>query len=339
MIEDNNFSIFEQNNMSQKYKRTLQATPLTIDKEDINYQDETTANEFICSICNSIPLDPAKCSKCNVIFCKDELNNWLRNNKHCPMRCSPPSGSSIVVTYLSPTENNILSRIGINCRCGAKELTFSNIQAHFKTCKIRAEYSCLQCNAIKNTIDDIEKHVEQDCPVLFCNCEDCGFPVRKSDKESHQKICKETCQDCHCLIPKLKITEHKLNKCSENVKRYYENLLNEERNKVELKLKPFADESETLLKEKKIYNDYFGQFKNNFATYQKKIREMSMLIDNSINFYEKEYSDIVKQFGRIKRLHLDLSDQKFLKVIMCLGFLYGLILIYVLYNLIVKLNQ
>jgi hypothetical protein len=48
-----------------KYKRIQLNTPTAIDKELINPNDMSIANEFICNICESIPLDPVKCQ--NVI--------------------------------------------------------------------------------------------------------------------------------------------------------------------------------------------------------------------------------------------------------------------------------
>jgi hypothetical protein len=294
--ENQNINTFEIINQP-KYKRIQLNTPTAIDKELINPNDISIANEFICNICESIPLDPVKCSKCNIIFCRQEFNHSLQYNRSCPRICIPSLGSLIVPNNLSITELNILARINIQCKCEFKDLTFSNIQSHFATCITNSQYSCLECNETKKDLGAIDNHVNQECPILFTTCEYCNINVRKTEREPHQKNCREICKNCKVLISKVKFSEHRLNDCPDNMKKYYDNLLAETRDKTQGRLKPYIEENGNLICENKALLDYFNKCKYNYDVYENMIAEMDEYVENNVNSLESEYNDIIDKFG------------------------------------------
>jgi hypothetical protein len=175
-----------------KYKIITANLPTNIDKDQVLPNDHQIANEFICSICTSIPLDPVKCPSCNVVFCKEELSAWFRSKDRCPMRCNRQNSA----VKLSHIEQNILNQITIKCKCGNDKITFGDIKNHFTSCKTYALYSCIACGNIQNTLEAIEKHVAIKCPALFEICEYCANKIRKDDKDSHLAKCKKMCKNC-----------------------------------------------------------------------------------------------------------------------------------------------
>jgi hypothetical protein len=331
--------------ISHKYKTARITAPLTIDKEQIKYSDQSISNEFICSICKSIPLDPIKCSKCNIIFCRQEFNSWVQSHRTCPMKCSssstvnsnlglpwnsnPPISSTASASNLSHTERNILNQLGINCKCGTEGLTFETIKAHYATCDIHAEYICLECNTTKTTIEAIEKHVIQDCPLLYTTCIYCSISLRKNLKETHQAECRQMCKTCNTLVPKLKTNEHKLNECAGIVKQYYEKLLTEEKEQQCQKMKAYIEENEKLKQENKFFNDYVNKTQNDFESLKKRFHEMNELVDANIKV---KGNNIVQKYNQIRGTEVDGFRRKqfwltcllyvSVVVILCLAYLY-----------------
>jgi hypothetical protein len=202
-----------------------------------------------------------------------------------------------VPNNLSLTEHNILARISIHCKCELKDLTFSNIQSHFATCVTNSQYSCLECNETKKNLRTIDNHVNQECPTLFTTCEYCNIHVKKNEKELHQKNCREICKNCKVLVSKVKFSEHRLNDCPDNMKKYYENLLAEARDKTQDRLITHIEENCNLVCENKALLDYFSKCQYNYDIYQKMVAEMDEYVDNNVKLLEVEHNDIVNKFG------------------------------------------
>jgi hypothetical protein len=179
-------------NNSTKYKTITANLPSNIEKDQVSTSDHPIANEFICSICTAIPLDPVKCSKCNVVFCKEELSVWFRTKDHCPMRCSRQNST----VKLSHIEQNILNQIIAKCKCGKDKITFGNIKNHLTSCEAYVKYSCIACGDIQSSLEVIETHVAIYCPALFEVCDYCANKIRKDDKGSHLAECKKMCKNC-----------------------------------------------------------------------------------------------------------------------------------------------
>jgi hypothetical protein len=304
--------------VSPNYTTLISDIPTNIEKGEIKLNDQAIANEFICSICRAIPLDPVKCSKCNIIFCKQELTDWFKKSTFCPMRCSFQNSPSALTAFgnLSHTEKNILNQININCKCEATGLTFNNIKTHLTACKAYISYSCSDCKVAKRTLDEMVKHANTDCPVLFETCEYCKSSIRKSEKVGHLEACAEKCMSCNNKIARIKFNEHKLNnECAGFIKQNYEKLLKEEKDKI-LKAKAATDELEKQIKEEKdknqrlkaqleecekakkeytTYPEQIRKLQNDYNNLTKNIANMNNLIDNKIKSSEELYKEFLSK--------------------------------------------
>ena len=50
-------------------------------------QVEVIAELIKCSICLEILCKPYECEVCGSLFCEDCINDWLKINLSCPMKC------------------------------------------------------------------------------------------------------------------------------------------------------------------------------------------------------------------------------------------------------------
>jgi hypothetical protein len=295
---------FQSNNnnsayISPKYEKVEGfATALTKIKIDqIKTADQIIATEFICRLCNSIPIDPAKCPKCNSIFCRNEYTSYVQVNLKCPNSCEYYSEmyKQTYVTILTQTENNILGKIGLMCQCKLEGLTYSNIESHYLTCKDRAQYSCLACKSIKDYLEDIEEHVNEKCPILFTTCETCNAKIRNSETENHEIECKLKCHYCNNVVARLKVNDHKLNECHNEIRKYYENLLREEGLKEEQMVKYYTEQNFILRKENKKIHYFIHKARQNFIPLKNSISAINSVVNCNAQALQEQFDFISRK--------------------------------------------
>jgi hypothetical protein len=299
------FSLIKNN--PNKYKTITKSLPSSISMDQIKLCDQVIAFEFKCSICKSIPLEPVKCEKCKAIFCKQEIEDRFKNSHNC--LSGSYNISTNTISDLSQIEKNILSQLAINCDCGQRSLTFSNIKDHFKECKYNQNYSCLDCNAIKPSLKAMDVHFKEECPKAPVACEYCNIKVPKNEMQRHQIDCLEMCSDCTKIVPKNNFNEHKINECAGIVKRYYENILTVERDAERRKRRTLFDEIKVVKQENAQFRNYINGYRMNCENLKKKIeRDVLELVDANMKLSASEISGLINKYNVIGKTEFRLIE-------------------------------
>jgi hypothetical protein len=270
--------------------------------DQIKSSDQAIATEFICPLCKTIPLDPVKCPKCNGIFCRNEYTSKIQSSYYCPKNCSYGYNyaSQSYIANLTHTEKNLLCKISITCHCREEGLTYTNINTHYSTCKSMTEYSCFECNEIMATIEGIEKHVKEECSNLLTICEYCNAKIKNNEKVNHQKNCMQKCNYCNKSVAKAKMNDHMVNECASEVKKYYENLLREEKSKGEQRLESYKDEIANLKRENNSLHNYINRSQKSYESLKKDVSNLNQLVSNNSSTVLKEVDDINKKYRESK---------------------------------------
>ena len=113
-----------------------------LQEEDINnIEYYTTIKEFInCNMCLSILRNPNECTQCESIYCKGCIDEWLKRNKSCPLRCKDFKFKE------SRKLKNFLEQLEIICRECKEVYSFSNYYKHIESNK------CPDYGLIKNDV-------------------------------------------------------------------------------------------------------------------------------------------------------------------------------------------
>jgi hypothetical protein len=175
--------------METYYKNVLEPK-IEIDSDLITEEFKDFKNDITCMICLKIVNLPVVCEKCSTLFCKVCIDEWLKKNKKCPMRCvykeSPLSRISL----------NLLNKVKINC---------TNRE---KGCKANT------------SLDGILKHLEKECEYTFCECTGCHDIFCRMEIVSHVKNCgriEEECAECLVKISRPMMSLHKQSFCLNRV--------------------------------------------------------------------------------------------------------------------------
>ena len=62
---------------------------MSLEKENIANLNEIAAfeSEIMCTICQSILIDPYQCNQCENYFCNNCINIWQKTSRTCPFKC------------------------------------------------------------------------------------------------------------------------------------------------------------------------------------------------------------------------------------------------------------
>jgi hypothetical protein len=293
----------------QKYTRKKNP-PKTININKLGQRDQTKYAKFICKACKLIPLDPIKCSTCNLVWCNNEFLACNHKSLYSPLTCVY---NGHILKKLSPDEIVTWKSIMITCECGRR---VDDVKCHYATCIYYNSYSCLSCNTIKHDFYDIEKHVELECWARFISCEYCNIRIKKCDEENHKNQCYLKCWDCGKYLLRSQFNRHRQYLCTTLIqKRLLENSLAEEKEK-SLSLKSLASvDVDKLLREerekcqklktkiqcnnKSQNNELFKEcIRNNqkdYENFKKILTEMNKAFDDNIEFSEKIYKDLTEK--------------------------------------------
>jgi len=154
--------------------------------------------EFICIICSFIVTDPTTCKICENMFCKKCINEWLKNNTKCPIRCIKFEHKEI-----TKQTKNVMNKIKLKCinhLQGCNELLiFENYQKHLYGCEF-IKFQCKHCEYV-GSYNLCAEHTKS-CKASFIYCEFCEKTFKKDNF-----ISQHTSEMCYEDTSKYKIIQ------------------------------------------------------------------------------------------------------------------------------------
>ena len=89
-----------------------------------------------CSICLDLVMEPIECNNCSKLFCKECINNWLKNSSECPNKHTFIRKSTLD-DWIKP----VLDRIFINCPYNGCNASYSHSvwSNHLKRCAFKSK--------------------------------------------------------------------------------------------------------------------------------------------------------------------------------------------------------
>jgi len=110
--------------------------------------------ELTCIICGGILVDPILCSECENPFCSDCINEWIKKNNQCVMKCKAPFKSKAIQRMT----RNIMDKVLIACKICNEEISLNNYPKHYKNCELDNKIiDCPFCSNCKLKAKDINK--------------------------------------------------------------------------------------------------------------------------------------------------------------------------------------
>jgi hypothetical protein len=145
------------------------------------------AKEVICAICQNLVNFPTSCSVCQNLFCKKCIDQWMKNNFKCPMRCNQTS--SLKLQDIPKTTRNLINKIKLKCLKfseGCSEpILYENFFSHLRTCEY-IKFKCEYCQ-YKGNYDSCKEHSIK-CQDSFKECKACkGRHKKKQFDLLHNK--------------------------------------------------------------------------------------------------------------------------------------------------------
>jgi hypothetical protein len=175
-----------------------------------------------CSICLEIICKPYECEVCGSLFCEDCINEWLKINPTCPMRCE-----NFKLIHARPNTRKMLNLIKLKCinypeckvileywdmfnheeKCPFQKIkcphfpcefsgSFKELQNHLINI---CDYICIECGFCKCRIprNEFDSHLEEHCKDKTFNIPNCS--ICNSDDNIRRCLCKK-CFCKNCLI-------------------------------------------------------------------------------------------------------------------------------------------
>ena len=100
----------------------------------------TFESSITCNICLDIIIEPTMCMKCQNVYCKECIQNWLKINNRCPNRCENPNYQKSLST------GELLSKLNFNCKNCQSIINYNKMEKH-----------CLSKCQLGKKLDNIEK--------------------------------------------------------------------------------------------------------------------------------------------------------------------------------------
>jgi len=121
-------------------------------------------DELKCSICCGVLEDPIQSQKCQHVFCRKCITQWLSSSKTCPSDCNP-----LCLKQLEPIPRivrNILNRLQIRCDFFADGcdlfVNLEDLEIHKKQCSFNPEFP-LPCSKKCGAMIPKSKMSNHDC--------------------------------------------------------------------------------------------------------------------------------------------------------------------------------
>ncbi|MCQ2820104.1 MAG: hypothetical protein MJ252_22795 [archaeon] len=146
-------------------------------------QVEVIAELIKCSICLEILCKPYECEVCGSLFCEDCINDWLKINLSCPMKC--PNFKLVKARINTRKMLNVLRLRCINYPECNYEAEYWSIFDH----ELKCQYQKIKCPntpcEFAGSFRDLKNHLCNVCPYLDYKCEFCKCKVPRSQFETH----------------------------------------------------------------------------------------------------------------------------------------------------------
>lgn len=143
-----------------------------------------------CSICFEILCKPYECDICGSLFCEDCINEWLKVNLSCPMKCQ-----NFKMIKARPGTRRLFNLIKLKC-INSPECSYTcdywDMFEHEKTCqfqKIRCPNGACEYAGV---FSDLKNHIANKCPYMNVECGFCKAKFQKNFLEEHLN---EHCKD------------------------------------------------------------------------------------------------------------------------------------------------
>jgi len=157
----------------------------------INYKQILIIEDLVkCSICLEILCKPYECEVCGSLFCEDCINEWIKHNNSCPMKCE-----NFKLIRARPNTRKMLNLIKMKC-INAPECNHTceywEMFGHEKNCKFQ-KIRCPNGNCgFEGSFLDLKNHMIQNCNYLNIECGFCKLRLQKNFLEEHlEHHCKD----------------------------------------------------------------------------------------------------------------------------------------------------
>ena len=151
-----------------------------IPKERIlNYNKILIIEDLVkCSICLEILCKPYECEICGSLFCEDCINEWLKINVSCPMKCE-----NFKMIRARPNTRKMLNLIQLRC-INYPDCKYSceywEIFEHEKNCQFQ-KIRCPNGNCeFEGSFKELSSHMNKDCNYLIIQCGFCKSKIQKN---------------------------------------------------------------------------------------------------------------------------------------------------------------
>ena len=150
----------------------------------INYNEIKIIIDLIkCSICLEIIYKPYECEICGSLFCKNCINEWLKLNIRCPLKCE-----KFKLIEACSTTKKLLNLIKLKCVNYPECDLISNywdIIKHEENCKCN-KFKCpyYPCQFLGN-FQELKNHIINLCNYVNVECGICKCSIQKQNFDSH----------------------------------------------------------------------------------------------------------------------------------------------------------
>ena len=150
----------------------------------INYKEIGIIEDLVkCSICLEILCKPYECEICGSLFCEDCINEWIKINFSCPMKCE-----NFKMIRARPNTRKMLNLIKLHCinypdcnyTCDYWEMFDHEKNCQFQ--KIRCPNG--KCE-FEGSFNELSNHMYKDCKYMNIECGFCKAKIQKNFLESH----------------------------------------------------------------------------------------------------------------------------------------------------------
>ena len=181
-----------------------------INLDFVDQESSTLTENFICSICLNLVVNPVFCVEGECIFCSSCIEGWNKKDKKCP-NCRNIFKANLKVSRIL---KNVLYKIKLKCFFSSdgclNKVEYEIYENHIKNCEF-GNYLCAieGCN-FKSKKKEMIEHIEK-CDFLIVSCEFCKQLIPKNIINDHYNLCnkyKKFCPVCKENVQNSDIGSH-----------------------------------------------------------------------------------------------------------------------------------
>jgi hypothetical protein len=180
-----------------------------------------------CPICQSIPIFPKSCSKCECLICNRCLSNYSLNSNLCPNKsCNQKFSEKPMNRLVNTLLNNTLIKCPNTPNCPL-EKKMVELLDHLLVCKYTLRIAkCVGCAkniSTTNELKEVNEHVKV-CPSISEPCKFCYTLQARNNMTEHYKNCVESYIKCpDCSQERKRNDSHSREDCFNKLKNLYQN--------------------------------------------------------------------------------------------------------------------